>query len=278
LTRPVDAWDSHVHLESGIRLREQTGAPADQQPAAALEAALASFVAECATAAVGRADLRLSPVRWLKRGVAPHDLREALEGARSAASASGIALRFLATIKREFTDGEVAEAVEFAQAGTDDGVVGIDVSRSYAIEDAEARPAPSAPLSRLRTACAEARSSGLEIAVHCGGYDVEDDVWVAIDDLAATRIGHGLAIGRSKALIDRLAADRTTIEVCPTAAARQGVEPDRHPCRDWLLAGIPVSLGTDHPRALRTSLPEEARKLRTILRTTISHESTPLRT
>ncbi len=93
-----------------------------------------------------------------------------------------------------------------------------------------------------------ARKGRLGLTLHAGEDGAADYVWQAIDDIGATRIGHGCAALRDEALMRRLARDQIVVECCITSnyqtnAAKRG-EP--HPIVAFLEAGVPVAICTDN--------------------------------
>ncbi|MGC1282646.1 MAG: adenosine deaminase, partial [Streptosporangiaceae bacterium] len=74
-------------------------------------------------------------------------------------------------------------------------------------------------------------------------------VRACLDELHADRIGHGVAAATDADLLERVAAARVTLEVCPSSNVALGVAatPADVPLRLVLDAGIGVALGADDP-------------------------------
>lgn len=122
-------------------------------------------------------------------------------------------------------------------AATHDAVAGIDV----------AGPEYGVPLLPHARAFRAGKDTGLRVTVHAGEAAGAHNVWEAIDELGAERIGHGIRSMEDSALLDRLAHDRVLLEVCPTSnvqtqAARSLAT---HPLNELRRAGVPVSISTD---------------------------------
>jgi adenosine deaminase len=98
-------------------------------------------------------------------------------------------------------------------------------------------------------AFAIARHAGLIAAPHGGEHCGPDSVRAAIDALGARRIQHGVRAAEDPALLERLANEAITLDVCPKSNLQLGVFPnfDMHPLRTLLEAGVPVSLNADNP-------------------------------
>ena len=122
-------------------------------------------------------------------------------------------------------------------AATHRAVVGVDV----------AGPEQGVSLLPHAPAFRAGRDAGLRITVHAGEAAGAENVWVAVDELGAERIGHGIRSVEDEALVRRLAADRILLEVCPTSNVQTRATPSlgAHPLNALRQAGVPVSISTD---------------------------------
>jgi aminodeoxyfutalosine deaminase len=104
-----------------------------------------------------------------------------------------------------------------------------------------------------------AREAGLHSAPHAGETVGPDEVWAALRELGAERVGHGIAAATDPALLAHLAEHAIAPEVCPTSNVRTGAVPSlaAHPLPDLLAAGVPVTLATDDPGMFGTDLDAE---------------------
>ena len=115
---------------------------------------------------------------------------------------------------------------------------------------------PARDFAVLRTA---ADRLGLGLAVHAGETGGPQEVRDALDDLGADRIGHGVGGVGDRDLVERLARDRTPLEVCPSSNVALGIAPslDAHPFGALWAAGAYVTVNSDDPALFATSLTEE---------------------
>ncbi|MBK1832762.1 transposase [Roseibacillus ishigakijimensis] len=99
--------------------------------------------------------------------------------------------------------------------------------------------------------------AGLSLTVHAGENDDAEAIWSAIFDLSAMRLGHGLSLHESPALLRSVAQRRIAIEMCPYAnlqikgypldkAVDLAPEEKRYPLLRYLRAGVPVTVNTDN--------------------------------
>ena len=74
-------------------------------------------------------------------------------------------------------------------------------------------------------------------------------VAACLDLLGADRVGHGVHAAEDPALVERIAAGGTTLEVCPASNVALGVYPDLAtvPLRTLVDAGVRIALGADDP-------------------------------
>tara|TARA_B100002049_G_scaffold125541_2_gene92939 strand:- start:418 stop:1521 length:1104 start_codon:yes stop_codon:yes gene_type:complete len=109
---------------------------------------------------------------------------------------------------------------------------------------------------KFQTAFARAAVAGLRRTVHAGESSGPAGVWDAIDLLRAERIDHGVRSIEDPALIERLVRDEISLGVCPRSNVSLGIYPDwaSHPLPRLLDAGVRVTLNTDDPVPLGTTL------------------------
>jgi aminodeoxyfutalosine deaminase len=121
--------------------------------------------------------------------------------------------------------------------------------------------APEREFKMLRDA---ADRLGLGLAVHAGETGTAENVRSALDDLGADRIGHGVASWRDRSLVERLVADGTPIEVCPSSNVSLQIFPslDEHPFPDMWRAGMNVTINSDDPPFFSTTLTRELELMR----------------
>lgn len=105
---------------------------------------------------------------------------------------------------------------------------------------------------------APARAMKLPITIHAGETEGPDEVWAAIDDLGASRIGHGTSAPKDRVLVEELIRRHIILEVCPTASWLVGTikERYRHPVIDCDLP-IPYVICTDNPTLNASTLSHE---------------------
>jgi adenosine deaminase len=100
---------------------------------------------------------------------------------------------------------------------------------------------------------------GLHRTAHAGEADGCASIVEAIELLHAERIGHGVAAARQPVLQRRLRELGVTVDACPTSNAITGAW-DRatpHPVKEFMQAGVQVTLSSDDPGFFACSLLDE---------------------
>jgi adenosine deaminase len=98
-------------------------------------------------------------------------------------------------------------------------------------------------------AFAIARRAGLRSMPHAGELVGPANVWTALEQLGAARLGHGVRSVEDPRLLEEIARRGVALEVCPTSNVSLGVYSDLSsvPVPTLLAAGATVALGADDP-------------------------------
>ena len=105
------------------------------------------------------------------------------------------------------------------------------------------------PPEKFARVFARARELGLHRVAHAGEEGPPAYVWGALDALQVQRIDHGVQAVHDAALMQRLAATRTPLTVCPLSNVKLCVFPSlaQHNLKALLDAGLCVTLNSDDP-------------------------------
>jgi adenosine deaminase len=112
---------------------------------------------------------------------------------------------------------------------------------------------------RFAQAFQRAGAAGYKRTVHAGESSGPEGVRDAIELLGADRIDHGVRAIEDPALVELLAQRRIPLGICPSSNLALGVYASiaEHPLDRLRHAGVPVSINTDDPALLQTSLENE---------------------
>ncbi len=93
------------------------------------------------------------------------------------------------------------------------------------------------------------RDAGWAVTVHAGEAGGAPSVWAALNQLGATRIGHGIRAIDDPKLLDHLAGHRIGLEVNITSNVQTNTVPSfaAHPMKQFLQRGLLATINTDDP-------------------------------
>jgi adenosine deaminase len=188
----------------------------------------------------GWLELQIDPSGYASRlgGLTPA-VEFVLAAAAEATAATGVGIGVIIAANRTKhpLDARTLARLAAAQAGR--GVVGFGLSN----DERRGAAAEFAPAFRI------AARAGLMAVPHGGELAGPASVRACLDELQADRIGHGVAAAHDADLLERLAARRVTLEVCPSSNVALGVAatPADVPLRPLLDAELQVALGADDP-------------------------------
>jgi adenosine deaminase len=218
-----------------------------------------AIVDEAAAAGVTTLELRYSPVIHTYAGLTPRQsIRAVLTGMNRASKKHPLKLGLIVIAMRQhgphiakiLARQAIAEA-QHLHSRT--GVVGFDI----------AGPERGNPPRLFKSAYQIARLGHLGVTAHAGEDAPPEYVWQAVDELGATRIGHGCSAVEDEALLQRLARDRILVECCLASNYHTGAvkRETRHPVFALLDAGVPVSICCDNTTVSRTDQVQETLRI-----------------
>jgi adenosine deaminase len=189
--------------------------------------------------------------------------------------------RFMAEPHNLDAAGVVEAVVQGAQqAARDTGIrvklIGI-MSRTYGVENAwielKALLTQKAHITALDLAGDEiafpgelfvehfkrGRDAGWNVTIHAGEATGAESIWQAIQDLGATRIGHGIRAVEDPVLLDYLAERRIGLETNLTSNVQTSVVASyaSHPLKQLIARGVLASINSDDPVISGIGLPYE---------------------
>lgn len=105
------------------------------------------------------------------------------------------------------------------------------------------------PPEKFTRAFAVAREQGYALTAHAGEEGPPAYISGALDALGVQRIDHGVRCLEDPALVERLAAERIPLTVCPQSNVRLCVHESmaEHPILEMLELGLSVSVNSDDP-------------------------------
>lgn len=185
-------------------------------------------------------ELRFSP--WFMSE--PHNLNPegvveaVVDGVEAARQESGMMASLIGILSRTYGP-EVAKSELGALLKYRDQLVALDLAGDEANYPGELF------VEHIR----QARDAGWQITVHAGEAAGPESVWQAVNDLHASRIGHGVRALEDGDLIRFLAESRVGIEANLTSNVQTSTVPDysSHPLLKFLENGLLATINTDDP-------------------------------
>jgi adenosine deaminase len=204
-------------------------------------------------------EMFFTPARHLAAGQDLGTIVEGLtEGIAAAEAESGVRCWLIADIDRAYGPAAGVELVDrlgsLRQIGRAERVIGVGADSTELGVDLRA----------FATAFATARRLGLRRTCHAGeavGVGPEN-IRIAIDELGAERIDHGVAIAEDRALMARVAAEGIPLTVCPRSnvvIANRFASLEEHPLLEMRDAGLLLTINTDDPAMMEWDLGREYR-------------------
>ncbi|MCX4905051.1 adenosine deaminase [Streptomyces sp. NBC_00878] len=198
------------------------------------------------------AELTITPFSSTRRGIDEGAFMEAIEDARTSAEADfGTVLRWCFDIPGEAGIESAEETVRLATTDKlrPEGLVSFGLGG----------PEVGVPRPQFKPYFDRAIAAGLHSVPHAGETTGPETVWDALTVLRAERIGHGTSSARDPKLLAHLAEHRIPLEVCPTSniATRAVRTLDEHPMKEFVRAGVVVTVNSDDPPMFGTDLNNE---------------------
>lgn len=182
------------------------------------------------------AEFRFAPQLHTAKGLTQDQAVEAvLEGLRRAGGRT--AARVILCAMRGGTRAQNEETIRVAAGFLGRGVCAADLAGAEALYPAKGYADLFALAARL----------GVPFTIHAGEAAGPDSIRAALD-LGARRIGHGVRAREDERVVRMLAERGIPLEMCPTSNLQtRAVESAAgYPLREYLAAGIPVTLCTDN--------------------------------
>jgi adenosine deaminase len=176
-----------------------------------------------------------------------------IEGAKEAADKVGMQLAFLLTMGREkMTPDQMIAQIKRSQKYLEYGVVGIDLAGD------ELHYAPG-PFSKVFRGIHE--RTGFHATIHAGEAGGAENVRIAVEELDAVRIGHGVHAIDDPAVVDLLVERGVALEQCLTSNLQTGTVSsiEEHPFQQFYRKGVLVTLNTDDPQIQQSDLADDYR-------------------
>lgn len=179
-----------------------------------------------------------------------HAIQSAIEHAQSA---FGIIGRIIITAVRHFGVDAAIRVAQQAHKHTVPAVTGFGLAGDEV----------NFPPKLFKRAYEIADDAGLSCTVHAGEFAPASGMLEAIQHLPIKRIGHGVQAIHSQETINLLKERNIALEICPSSNITLGLFKDMscHPFPQFLEQGLAISLNSDDPPFMGTTLSNEYSKV-----------------
>jgi adenosine deaminase len=196
-------------------------------------------------------ELRFTPVALTR--IKDFPLGEAMDWViASVADASrkfDVIVTLIATVNRHEDLKLAEEVVKLTIDRKDSGIAALDLTGNEA----------DFPGKEFKGIFKEAKQAGLRITIHAGEWGGPENIELAIKQLGAERIGHGVRVIEDPKVVDLAREHEIIFEVCPTSNYQSGVFPsiEEHSLPKMMEYGLIVTLNTDDPGISQIDLSNE---------------------
>lgn len=220
------------------------------------EAAYA-FSRRMAVSGAGYADLIFNPTHWHPWRGRLAQMIDALDAGFRAAEQEGLPpVGLCVSLLRTQSADEAIELVGWLSERRHPRVVALSIDGNEA--------AAGRTGGRFAEAFRRAGAAGLKRTVHAAESSGAEGVRDAIELLGADRIDHGVRAIEDPRVVELLVERRIPLGICPTSNVALGVVRSiaEHPLDRLRRAGVAISINTDDPALLGTSLEREYARCR----------------
>ena len=217
--------------------------------AEALKTAAREFLLDAAKENICYIETRFAPLHSAGEGLSASQAVEAvLEGLAEAEKICHVRYGLILCAMRHHRQEDSLAMLKECREFLGEGVCAADLAGDEA----------SWPMKNYREMFREVKKMGYSFTIHAGECGNAENIKDAVE-CGASRIGHGIAM-RGRPDIQKLCASRRIgIEMCPISnlQTRAASSPEDYPLREFMDAGLLVTLNTDNRTVSRTSITRE---------------------
>lgn len=193
-------------------------------------------------------EIRFAPQLHQIQGLSQEEvILSALEGLKQSDLHTNL---ILCLMRSDHNQDENLETVKLAKKYLvkDEGVVAVDLAGAEGLFKTADFEKEFALASEL----------GVPFTIHAGEADGASSVWTALK-FGAKRIGHGVRIAEDSELVKYVVEHKIPLEMCPNSNRQTKAVDDmtKYPLKDFLRAGVKVTINTDDMAICRTTLENE---------------------
>jgi adenosine deaminase len=195
-------------------------------------------------------EVRFAPLLHTKKGLDVKDVIESvLLGIHKAEEIYDIKGSLILGCMRNMSEEDAVLVIEEGKKFLGAGVVAVDLCG----------PEEEGFCMKYKNAFALAKEYGYRITVHAGEAASGVNVFDAVTELGAERIGHGVRTNDSKEIYELVKSKNITLEMCPTSNVQTNAVKsfEEHPFYDFYRDGLRVTINTDNRTVSDVTLSSE---------------------
>lgn len=194
-------------------------------------------------------EMRYCPYLHTKKGLSSEEvIKSCIKAGNKAQSQLNMSVRHILCGLKHDESASILSLAKLATKFHDDGVVGFDL----------AGPEVGYPIKDHSQAIYWAKKHHLFITIHAGENSGPENIFEAVHEAHAHRLGHGTSLIKDNNLLNYVLDHRIGVESCPISNWHTGSikSLDMHPLKKLLEIGVRVSINTDNRLCSDTTITE----------------------
>ncbi|MCH4888620.1 adenosine deaminase [Acidaminobacter sp. JC074] len=198
-------------------------------------------------------EVRFGPLLHMNKGLNLDEIiSSVLKGMNDAKEKYDIEGGIIIAALRTMPTDRLDDLIETGSKYLDKGLVGFDLASSEVAGFCDT----------FKPFVEKAKALGYKITIHAGETGVGKNVFDAVT-IGADRIGHGIHIHSHQKAFDIVKKHKIVLETCPSSnvQTKAVTSMENHPIKDFMDAGILVTINTDNRTVSNTSMTKEVKRV-----------------
>lgn len=195
-------------------------------------------------------EVRFAPQLHRKNGLSAEEtIHHVLKGLNRGWRQFGVKAKAIIICMRNHVHKDNIEVIEAAARYAGNGVAAVDLAGDEA----------SYPAERFREIFALTRKKGMPVTIHAGEAAGPANIYEAIANLGASRIGHGVRLKENPQVLEFVKEKRIPLEMCPISNIQTKAVTgwEAYPIREYYDQGLLLTVNTDNPVVSGTNITKE---------------------
>ncbi|WP_394205763.1 adenosine deaminase [Shewanella waksmanii] len=199
-------------------------------------------------------EVRFGPQLHQQQGLSFEEIiAAAVKGMQRAEQQYDIKGNYILSILRTFAKDNIYDVIDAGAAFLNKGVAAFDLAGAELPGFCE----------QFIPYAEYAKQKGYNITIHAGEQGVGQNVYDAITQLHAQRVGHGIHITGHKAAYEQVKQHHVGLETCPSSNIQTKAVDTlaNHPFKAFYNDNLPTTINTDNRTVSNTTMTDEVRKV-----------------